>query len=680
MFEKYSPRDLRDAIEIEMQKTNDSKVAAKIAIARLGKNPLYYQNMMKAKPTKYVKRIPKAGGGYTYIYDEKKEKKTGWLDKFANFFGIKDRELAVQKINIDYDNNQIKEKYNVSLDSWKNHIGEYFKNKEKWDKFFSGKKEKKKISKKNDKKDGKKDSKKDSKKERVSKGIKLSVMKEIFGIYGGKIEKTIEKEKTKEEIPETIKDDKETKEEKAEDKKVAKEINGATPENRNETERDIIGIPEPSSEEDIVISVIEFSPKETTVTIPFYTRDGPKDFSAKDYTDVIPKDIYLASEKKILSEDRPKYIPEIDEDFIKHSKYFVPTMKLSENKYIIQTHREIRRGTSQPVIGENKYAIVTREVMTSTQDYYLKLAKAKRKKEYDEHDEETGYKWKRKRISMISINNMNYSQSNFMKRFTGKAITDWDLYTEIRNDLKQKTEDMEIQLEEYYNTHAKGRETAYGEKGLKNNLLEDYGVKVKRQNGAEINDKEIGEIKLALDDVFFVFGNRSSMARNSNLKISHSGEKLMHARQAAGLYMPAIKAIGITAKYGQEGTGFILAHEWSHFMDHYLGGKKGRNYISDDPGGIAGDIASTFRKNMTKMQKSKYQNRTCECFSRAMEQYWAIKTDNKEILSSWDTGNHPTVENFKENVMPLIDQFFQENDKLLKAIFKIRNKFFKKVK
>jgi predicted DNA-binding WGR domain protein len=73
---------------------------------------------------------------------------------------------------------------------------------------------------------------------------------------------------------------------------------------------------------------------------------------------------------------------------------------------------------------------------------------------------------------------------------------------------------------------------------------------------------------------------------------------------------------------------------------------------------------------MAKKQTSKYQTRTCECFARAMEQYWAIKTDNKELMAEWDMGNHPTEDKFKERVMPLIDKFLTENDELLKAFHK----------
>jgi len=494
-----------------------------------------------------------------------------------------------------------------------------------------------------------------------------------------------EKNKVKIDLEHLIQDQQETKdkpvepetpEQKTEDKKFAQRINDARPDNRNWVEREITGVTEQEAEK-VDIPKIEFKPKSNNVTIPMFQGGNPQVVPVWDYSDVTPKDIYLVKEKNILTADRPSYIPEIDETFFAENKYFIPTVKLGENKYFIQTHkrRTVYEGRGAEVQGNNYYVVVTRDVLASMQDYYLKKAKILKKQEVESYKQRTGRTPRSgTRISMIAENKMTYPQMNFIQSFVGGGRYDnhaaWVMYKQIRQDLKQKTEDMEIQLEEYENTHAKGRETAYGDKGLKDNLLKDYGVKVKRQNGAEITNEEIGEIKSALDTVYSVFGDRKSMAQNFGLKISHAGDVRMHARKAVGLFIPRMKAIGVTAKYGDKGTGFILAHEWGHFMDYYVGNKNGRHYMSDDPEHAAGQIAETFRSSMAKKQTSKYQTRTCECFARAMEQYWAIKTDNKELMAEWDMGNHPTEDKFKERVMPLIDKFLTENEELLKAFHK----------
>jgi len=322
-----------------------------------------------------------------------------------------------------------------------------------------------------------------------------------------------EKNKVKIDLEHLIQDQQETKdkpvepetpEQKTEDKKFAQRINDARPDNRNWVEREITGVTEQEAEK-VDIPKIEFKPKSNNVTIPMFQGGNPQVVPVWDYSDVTPKDIYLVKEKNILTADRPSYIPEIDETFFAENKYFIPTVKLGENKYFIQTHkrRTVYEGRGAEVQGNNYYVVVTRDVLASMQDYYLKKAKILKKQEVESYKQRTGRTPRSgTRISMIAENKMTYPQMNFIQSFVGGGRYDnhaaWVMYKQIRQDLKQKTEDMEIQLEEYENTHAKGRETAYGDKGLKDNLLKDYGVKVKRQNGAEITNEEICRLKALL--------------------------------------------------------------------------------------------------------------------------------------------------------------------------------------
>jgi predicted DNA-binding WGR domain protein len=835
LFKNYSPQTLRTAIEIELQKAGSTVVAAKIALKRLEEDPEYYTKMQKAlgdmRPGhKYVRRVPKSTGkGFNYFYSQgeydqfRKEQQKGWLSKIAEFFGFKDTQQAMQKVDSDYKSHDIAKKYNLTWDGWKDHVSEYFNHKDKWDNLFSGKKERKPATPKKDKKPA---PAKDKKPSVSGKNLQLSVMRELYNIYGKKeetpdikgkslkemsldelkkerdsltlkalkifpnsplqlkvrekidkiweeikskelpaavdksfpdfvdklkgkqeeknnqrlepsanFEPTTKKQRTIDNLPESMQEhvrisvknsidyhggdikkviesiqkiidanegkvenstypeqldyakklledgkikEKETSAQKKADIKISKAINAVTPETRAEAEREIMGIPEPPKT--IETPVIEFSPKETEFVIPFLRADNTK-FTAKDYTGAIPKDIYLVSDKNILTEKKPAYIPDVDESYLRYNHNLLPIYKMSEDKYVVQVNKgvPVQTGTYSTSFDKSKaYVVVNRDVLAAMHDYYLKKAKVTMKNENERLKKETGYsRLKGKSVRMMPENKMSYAQMDFIEGFIGKSEKagetrkkTWELYNEIRQDMKQKTEDMEIQIEEYYNTHAKGRETAYGDAGLKDNLLNDYGVKVKRQNGAEISDAEISAIQGALTDVYQIFGNRSEMAKKFGLKISHSGDVLMHARKASGLFCPSMKAIGVTAKYGEKGTGFILAHEFGHFMDYYVGQQSDRHYISDNPDSEAGQIAAVFRKNMKSAQKSVYQNRTCECFARAMEQYWAIKTNNKEIIAEWDTSNHPTEEKFKEKLMPLIDNFFQNNESMLKAFYK----------
>jgi hypothetical protein len=660
IFDSFTPQALRDAIEIELQHTDDAKTASIIALKKLNEDPRCYE-LLKAKPTKYIKREGSAGH-YKYFYTEDETKQqSSWLSIFASLFGFKDKSQAIKKIETDYKVNQLDKKYNLTWDGWKSHLEEYFLHKDKWTAFFSKEKksgDKKKVSKKETNPKPKRTEKKT--------GLQLSVMKLIYQLYGNSVpqaQKNNFETMPEEIIVEVAATVPETPEQKKADAKITTIINNVTPETRGNVEREILGIPEPASIEDIETPKVEFVSKITRLTIPYYKKDTGEDFFASDYTDVQAKDIYLINEKNILTTEKPSYIPNIDEDFFRRNLYSVPIVKLGPDKYAIMINNDTRK--------EVGYAIVNRDILATTMDYYLKLAKAKKKKEFEEIKEKYGISsTKKRRISMLSEDRMTRLQSVFIGMFAGSSVDKWEKYKEIRKDLKQKTEDMEIQIEEYYNAHAKGRETSYGDAGTKDDLLNNYGVKVKRQNGSEIDKNEIEQIKEALDSVFNIFGNRSSMAKKFGLKISHAGAKLMHARQAAGLFLPTMKAIGVTTKYEKRGTGFVLSHEWAHFMDYYLGNTGGRHYLSDNPQSIAGTIASIFRDNMTSKQKSIYQNRTCECFARACEQYWAIKTDNYAAVEQWDTKNHPMREVFEAKIMPLVDKFFQENNELLKAFFK----------
>jgi hypothetical protein len=149
--------------------------------------------LFKAKPTKYIKRIPKASGkGYTYIYKEEGGKKGGLLSGILSFFGLKDEKQVKEKIKSEYNKNKDKLE-GISQDTFASHLNEYLSNKDKWDKKLSGKEKKapakKAPTKKVDKKTGK-IVKKDK-----TVGFDLSVMRTIAGIYGKDKEKEEKKDK-----------------------------------------------------------------------------------------------------------------------------------------------------------------------------------------------------------------------------------------------------------------------------------------------------------------------------------------------------------------------------------------------------------------------------------------------------------------------------------------------------
>jgi len=434
--------------------------------------------------------------------------------------------------------------------------------------------------------------------------------------------------------------------------KVAALMAKASPETRAATEAQLFG------------AKLEEKPTEPYTFEPRRVKGDTVEYL--DYRDVIPVKISLVPEKDILEKPSPGWIPRIDDRYFGSVGNRIEAVKLGDSDYMV------RLGEGKGPLGV-LYARVGVDVLAAMQDYYLKRAKA-HAKGYDEKQAKlySGMRPKKTTVRMLGENKaMSSTLSMASAILDMQGAERWKPIREAVVDMKQKLSDMKIQIEENYSSYTKGQETSYGDKGARKNLLDDYGVLVKRQNGDEINTKEIQDIKTALDAVYGVYGDRSSMAKGFGLKISHSGKVLMHARNAVGVYSPAHHAIGVTMQNGETGFGFTLAHEWAHFMDNYLGTRGGRHfYASDDWSSLPGQIARTFRSSMAKDQKSDYQNRTCECFARALEQFFATKRGAQaEYQETWNKkGNHPKQEVYEAKVLPLVERFFIEDNEFLKAL------------
>lgn len=381
------------------------------------------------------------------------------------------------------------------------------------------------------------------------------------------------------------------------------------------------------------------------------------DGEVTDYRKVVPLKISPVSEKGILNRPRPSWIPELSDRRFSAVHNRIEGVKLGPNDYVVLL---------DATQGAKRYARVTVDVLAAMQDYYLKRAKA-----LNAMEQKTRMV-KLKPVRVLPITKVTVGNINLATTWLGKdrqaclAAVNMAL-----DDMRQKLSDMNMQLEENLSVYAKGEETSYGDKGINADLLDQYGVFVKRQNGDPITRQEVAEIRHALDDVFSVYGDRSEMSRKFGLKISHSGHVLMHARKVAGIYFPMYHTIGVTMKAGPEGFGFTLAHEWAHFMDNYLGLKSHKYmYSSDDWNSLSGQIAQSFRRHMRKRQSSEYMNRTCECFARAFEQYFATKQGDPEEFQKTNNGqgNYCSQEVFEKEIQGLIDTWFKENDALLKSL------------
>jgi hypothetical protein len=118
-----------------------------------------YYDLEKARVVKYIKRIPKPSGkGYYYFYTKEqlkayyekgivpegqtKEEEPIKQSPFASimdFFGLGSPKEAQQKIKAEYETNQIKSIFDISVYMFSDYMNAYFKHKEKFDAFFKAK-------------------------------------------------------------------------------------------------------------------------------------------------------------------------------------------------------------------------------------------------------------------------------------------------------------------------------------------------------------------------------------------------------------------------------------------------------------------------------------------------------------------------------------------------------------
>lgn len=230
---------------------------------------------------------------------------------------------------------------------------------------------------------------------------------------------------------------------------------------------------------------------------------------------------------------------------------------------------------------------------------------------------------------------------------------------------------------DYSGVFQKGKETSYSKKGSISDLKDKYGINIKNQNGKEMMGGDIEDIKRAMDDIYAVFGDRSSMAKDYDLTVSHAGGKYQHASQANGVFIPAFNAIATTMKFGKGQFGFTLAHEFAHFMDFQMAKKESgaKNFFaSHNPNSIEGKIAEAFRQNLNDkdLKTHEYFGNSHECFARALEQYFGHESNTAEPDGNgvpFDmAGRRVKKDKFDAQVKPLIQQFFKDKGNLLKSI------------
>lgn len=244
----------------------------------------------------------------------------------------------------------------------------------------------------------------------------------------------------------------------------------------------------------------------------------------------------------------------------------------------------------------------------------------------------------------------------------------------FREMMDFKIKDIKIQRADLSESYEAAIETSFGESNTDTVLKDKYGILVKRQNGDKISPVEVSQIEDSWSEVQRIFGNLKPNALKYNMKVSHSGKRLIFASKAIGVFIPSMGTIGVSDKYGFNQFESTLSHEVGHFIDYLVGQLNGKRWATDDYEDTAGIIAFTFRNNMNKPknQQTDYINATKECFARALQQYFGVvkygdeaslahsykKLD--ETVTMYSADHFVNKENFTTKIKPLIEKFFEE--------------------
>ena len=451
--------------------------------------------------------------------------------------------------------------------------------------------------------------------------------------------------------------------------------------------------------EDIELKEYSFTPKEIRIN----------GITVLDYTEVENDKVFLCNKKDILDKPRPSWIPELDSKGLAIDKFLPICVKdFSDGNYFVQSKIYTgERDTKGVPIYKKQIYKMSPDVLAATVDYYLKRKRAELKTEGSSEKVSlprgmnsmptSRYNEISKLCLLCDVPSLKYKnvdKSITDKAFEMKGKSPGKLY-QIQNNvvfleqwqpllenIKGKRLDMNYQKQDYIDSYSKAVETAYGDSKTFNNLYNDFGVKIKKQNGTSLSKPEIEKLSETLKKVYAHYGNLSELAGEYGLKISYADNCMQFARKAIGLYFSYHNAIGISffneeKQLSVAGINHLpdvtLVHEVAHWLDSQKGKESHNFFASDKYGTLENQIATKFKEEIKLREKSnksatrigkadeihlgEYWHRTCECFARAMEQYYALKQgiDLSEEIA------YARKDNFEEDFIPLIEELMEEN-------------------
>lgn len=424
-----------------------------------------------------------------------------------------------------------------------------------------------------------------------------------------------------------------------------------------------------------------------------------------DYSNIEHDKIFLVNKHDILEKEKPDWIPELDLDGLMADEFLPTTIKSSDGFYYVQAKKFIGMGTKsveiKELIGKNKTVEIqekkyettvykmSSDILAATVDYYIKKQKALNKQVGKK--ETVGLPRRTKSMYTSRFQNMvdllrfipEYKENEaLLKHYPNRSKSEayrkqnkiiFDQYKDLLGNLKDKILDLNLDKIDYGNAYTKGEITSYGDTGLSNSLYEDFGVRIKKQNGSTFSLEQKNRVESVLKDTYTYYGDLSNISKDFNLKVSYADNCRQHARKAIGLFTPYHNAIGVSFFDDNTYERTTAVHEFAHFLDYTKGNEFSYRYASDKDGSLENQIATKYKKlireqnenNKSKVGESKtiklgdYWYRTCECFARAMEQDFELTIGLKEKC------NPPAYlpeEIFNKEIKPLIEELKKENE------------------
>jgi len=430
-----------------------------------------------------------------------------------------------------------------------------------------------------------------------------------------------------------------------------------------------------------------------------------------DYSNIEHDKIFLVNKHDILEKEKPDWIPELDLDGLMADEFLPTTIKSSDGFYYVQAKKFIGMGAksveTKDLIGKNKTVEIqekkyettvykmSSDILAATVDYYIKKQKALNKQVGKK--ETVGLPRRTKSMYTSRFQNMvdllrfipEYKENEaLLKHYPNRSKSEsyrkqnkiiFDQYKDLLGNLKDKILDLNLDKIDYGNAYTKGEITSYGDTGLSNSLYEDFGVRIKKQNGSTFSLEQKNRVESVLKDTYTYYGDLSNISKDFNLKVSYADNCRQHARKAIGLFTPYHNAIGVSFFDDNTYERTTAVHEFAHFLDYTKGNEFSYRYASDKDGSLENQIATKYKKlireqnenNKSKVGESKtiklgdYWYRTCECFARAMEQDFELTIGLKEKC------NPPAYlpeEIFNKEIKPLIEELKKENEIKLNLI------------